>query len=71
MRFIKTLVLLLFLGAIVLFTFQNLETVRLSFLSWHLELPLSFISALIYILGAISGSLLFSLLKSITKQKIN
>lgn len=63
MRFLKTSLLLLFIGVVVIFIIQNLETVRVSFLSWHLELPLSIISVIVYILGALSGGLLFSLLK--------
>lgn len=71
MKFIKSLVLLFFLGAVILFTFQNLETVRLSFISWHMELPLAFVSAILYILGALSGGLLFSMIKSLTIQNKN
>ena len=68
MRIVKSILLLLFIGAVVLFTFQNLQTVRLSFLSFHLETPLSFVSVLIYILGALSGGLLFSMLKKLLNR---
>lgn len=63
MRFVKSILLILLLAAAIIFAFQNLETVNLAFLSWHLELPLSFLSILLYILGAVSGGLLFSILK--------
>lgn len=66
MRLLKTILLLLFIAAIVLFAFQNMETVKLSFLNWHLEIPLSFASASIYILGAISGGIVFSMLKKLS-----
>lgn len=66
MKFLKTFLLLLLIGVIVTFILQNLETVKLSFLKWSVEIPLSFATALIYILGAISGGLTFSLIKKLT-----
>lgn len=45
---------------------QNLETVQLTFLKWSVTTPLSFATAIIYILGAISGGLIFSILKKLT-----
>ena len=66
MRIIKTFVLLILLGVAVIFIVQNLETVQLSFLKWSVTIPLSFATAIIYILGAISGGLVFSLLKKLT-----
>lgn len=69
MKFLKTIILLLLTGVAVVFILQNLETVKLSFLKWSIEIPLSFASASIYILGAISGGLIFSLLKKLTLEK--
>jgi uncharacterized integral membrane protein len=66
MRILKVILLLLFLGAVIIFVFQNMGTVKLSFLYWHLQLPLSVTSILIYTLGALSGGLVFSMLKKIT-----
>lgn len=68
MRLLKTILLLLLAGVAVIFTIQNMETVKLSFLNFHLEIPLSFASVAIYILGAISGGLIFSLLKKLTLE---
>jgi|GEM_PF-1509273 len=68
MRLLKTILLLLLIGVAVVFTIQNMEIVRLSFLNFHLEIPLSFASVAIYILGAISGGLVFSLLKKLTLE---
>ena len=68
MRIIKTFVLLLLLGVAVIFIVQNLETVKLSFLKWSVTIPLSFATAIIYILGAISGGVIFSLLKKLTLE---
>ena len=66
MKFLKTFLLLLLLGVAVTFIVQNLETVQLSFLKWSVTIPLSFATAIIYILGAISGGLIFSILKKLT-----
>lgn len=66
MRLVKSTLLLLFVAAIGLFTFQNMKIIELSFLNWHLEIPLSVASVLLYILGAISGGLLLSMLKKLS-----
>ena len=66
MKFLKTFVLLLLFGVAVIFIVQNLETVQLSFLKCSVTIPLSFATAIIYILGAISGGLIFSILKKLT-----
>ncbi len=69
MRFIKTILLIILIAAIVIFTVQNMEIVKLSFLNWHLEIPLAISIVLIYILGAISGGIVLTLLKKLTKEK--
>lgn len=71
MRLVKTFLLLLLIVVAVIFTVQNMEIVKLSFLNFHLEIPLSFASIAIYILGAISGGLIFSLLKKLTLENSN
>lgn len=63
MHIIKTTLLVIFIGIVTLFTLQNLEAVRFSFLTWYIEIPLSIVSVLFYILGALSGGLLFSMIK--------
>jgi putative membrane protein len=68
MRLIKSIVLLLFIAAVILFAFQNMELIKLSFLNWHLEIPLSFASILLYVLGAISGGIVLSMLKKLSLE---
>lgn len=68
MRLFKSIILLFLIGVAVIFTFQNLQTVELSFLKWYLKLPLSLISTIIYILGAITGSIVFSMLKKVLSE---
>jgi lipopolysaccharide assembly protein A len=69
MRLAKTIALLLFLGTVVLFALQNLRVVTLSFLNWHLEIPLALASIIIYVFGAISGGIVFSMLKRLARDE--
>ncbi len=63
MRLISGLALLLFLGTILLFTIQNLEEVPLRVLGWKLTMPLGSLLAGSYVLGALSGGIVFSFLR--------
>ncbi|MFN6946333.1 MAG: hypothetical protein ACK4ND_15395 [Cytophagaceae bacterium] len=66
MRLFKSMMILLFIVAVTLFAVQNMEVVKLSFLNWYLEIPLSFASIILYILGAISGGMVFSILRKMS-----
>jgi len=66
MRLIKSILLLIFIGAVIIFAVQNMELVKLSFFNWHLAIPLSIASILLYALGAISGGIVFSMLKKLS-----
>lgn len=63
MRKLMGLALLLFLGTVLLFTIQNLEAVPLRILGWTITLPLGSLLAGSYILGALSGGIVFSFLR--------
>lgn len=69
MRIFKTILLFIFLIVIVIFTIQNMENVKLSFLNWHIEIPVSLATVLIYIAGTITGGLLWSILKKLSLEK--
>jgi lipopolysaccharide assembly protein A len=71
MRLLKTIVLLLFFGAVILFAFQNSALVKLRFLSWQLQIPLSLASLLLYVFGAISGGIVLSILKKLSFEDSN
>lgn len=71
MRLLKTVLLILLILVAAIFIVQNLETVKLTFIKWSIEMPLSFASAVIYVLGAVSGGLIFSLLKKLTLEDSN
>jgi len=66
MKIFKTIMLILLLAIILTFTIQNIELAKFKFLNWSVELPLSVASIVIYVLGAATGGLLFSLLKKVT-----
>jgi len=68
MRLVKSILLLLFILALGLFTFQNMEIVELNFMIWHVNIPLSIASVSLYILGAISGGLLLSMLRNLSRD---
>jgi len=68
MRLLKTILLLLFIGVVVIFIIQNLELVVLNFVVWKAELSLSIVSLSFYILGALSGGIVFSMLKKLSSS---
>ncbi|MEA1873794.1 MAG: LapA family protein [Bacteroidota bacterium] len=65
MKIFKTIVLILLLAIILTFTIQNIELAKFKFLNWSIEIPLSVASIVIYVLGAATGGLLFSLLRKV------
>ena len=59
------LALIIVLSAVVLlFKFQNLELVTVSFFSARVTLPLSIMVMLVYVLGMVTGGSLLSLVRS-------
>jgi uncharacterized integral membrane protein len=57
MRFIQGVLLLIFLGAVAIFAFQNNQTITVSFLNWRTPYPISvaLLSVAAYLLGMLSG----------------
>ncbi len=55
MTVVYKLVLTLLLGVIVFFTFQNITTVTVSFLTWSATVPLAMVVIAAYILGMVTG----------------
>jgi putative membrane protein len=53
-----------FTALVLLFKFQNLETVTVSLFSASISLPVSVLVILIYVLGMFSGGFVVSLLRS-------
>lgn len=69
MRLIKSFLLFVLILSAVIFIVQNLETVKLSFLKWSIELPLSIASAALFFLGGVSGGLVISLIRKLTWEE--
>ena len=65
MNIVKKVIIILFLLIVFLFAFQNFETVSISFYKWNMEIPLTLAIIGIYIIGAFTGGLFFSLMKKV------
>jgi lipopolysaccharide assembly protein A len=64
MRYVYMALIAIFAAIIVLFKFQNLETVTVSLFSASVALPVSVLVLLIYVLGMLTGGMLLALLRS-------
>ncbi|HUU04967.1 MAG TPA: LapA family protein [Patescibacteria group bacterium] len=63
MRIFTFLLLILIIGATVLFALQNLQTITVTFLSWSVTLPIAVVVAGTYFLGMVSGGGLLAFLR--------
>jgi putative membrane protein len=63
MRWFHLAVIILFAALTALFAMQNFQVVTVSFLRINAQIPLAFLVAIIYLLGAVTGSSLFALLR--------
>lgn len=67
MRYIYIALIILITLVILLFKFQNLDSVTVSFLSMSLTLPTSLLVFLVYILGMLTGGSLVAFLRTLIK----
>jgi putative membrane protein len=63
MRWVHLTIIVLFAAITIVFAAQNLQIVTVSFLRMSIQTPLAFLIAVIYLLGAVTGSSLFALLR--------
>jgi lipopolysaccharide assembly protein A len=63
MRWVYVIIIAVFVAIILIFVFQNLGVVTMSFLGLGLSAPLSIIAAFMYVLGALTGGALYALLR--------
>jgi len=63
MRWFHLAVIILFAAVTATFAMQNFQMVTVSFLRIGAQMPLAFLVAIIYLLGAATGSSLFALLR--------
>lgn len=69
MKIVKTILLILVGIIIALFVIQNMELVSLSFLTWNMQIPLAFASLILYVLGAITGGIVYSMLRKLSGKR--
>lgn len=55
MKFLQALLLLIFLGAILLFAVQNTEAITVAFAKWRVTGPVALMALAAYVLGMLSG----------------
>ena len=63
MRWVHMAIVILFVGALLIFVGQNFQTVTMSFLSFSIRMPLAVLAVIVYVLGMVSGGSLWSLLR--------
>jgi len=63
MRWVHLAVIVLFAAVTAVFAIQNLQSVTVSFFRVSAQMPLAFLVAIIYLLGALTGGSLFALLR--------
>jgi lipopolysaccharide assembly protein A len=63
MRWLHLTIIALFAAAILVFAFQNLEIVTMSFLGLSARVPLALLVVIVYVLGMVTGGSLWALLR--------
>ncbi len=63
MRWLYLAVVVVFLGAAIVFASQNTQSVTVAFLEWALSAPLAVVIFVVYVLGAATGGSLYALLR--------
>jgi putative membrane protein len=63
MRWVHVVVIAVFVLAIVIFAAQNLQVVTMAFLGLSVRLPLALLAVVVYLLGMVTGSSLWALLR--------
>ncbi len=63
MRWFYLAIVLMFVAALIIFVFQNTQSVGVSFLALGVTLPLAGLVVIVYVLGALSGGSLYALLR--------
>ena len=63
MRWVYLAIVVIFVAAILIFIFQNTESVSVSFLGTAISAPLALVVLVVYILGAATGGSLYALIR--------
>jgi lipopolysaccharide assembly protein A len=62
-RWIYLAIVVVFVAALIVFVFQNTQSVDVSFLALGVTLPLAVLVLVAYVFGALSGGSLYALLR--------
>ena len=63
MRWFYLAIVVVFVAGLIIFVFQNTQSVGVSFLALSVTLPLAVLVFVVYVLGALSGGSLYALLR--------
>jgi len=63
MRWIYLMIIVLFVGVVLVFAFQNLESVTVSFLGFSFGARVAMLVFVVYVLGAATGGSLLAMLR--------
>jgi putative membrane protein len=63
MRWFYLAIIILFAAAVVIFAFQNFETITMRFMGFSARAPLALLAVIIYFLGMATGGSLWALLR--------
>ena len=64
MRYVYLIVVLLLTAAVLVFTFQNLASVTVTFMNSSVTLPITLLVLTVYVLGMLTGGALWSLFRA-------
>jgi lipopolysaccharide assembly protein A len=62
-RWFYLAIVIVFVSALIIFVFQNTQSVGISFLALSVTLPLAVLVFVVYVLGALSDGSLYALLR--------
>lgn len=68
MRWVHIAIIVLFAAVTLIFLVQNREIVSMDFLGLSVRTPLALMAAVFYVLGAITGSSVFALLRKSMRE---
>jgi uncharacterized integral membrane protein len=63
LRWVYLAIVIVFVAALIIFVFQNTQSVNIAFLALGVTLPLAVLVFIVYVLGALSGGSLYALLR--------
>jgi uncharacterized integral membrane protein len=63
LRWVYLAIVIVFVAALIIFVFQNTQSVNIAFLALGVTLPLAVLVFVVYVLGALSGGSLYALLR--------